>query len=41
MRFGHLQRKEYFIVRDSETPAGVPLSPFYRRGHRGKQLPYC
>jgi len=28
-------------VRNGGPPACVLLSPFYRRGHRGKQLSYC
>ena len=34
--FGHIQRKNYFKFRDSRTPAGVPLSHFHSRGHKGK-----
>ena len=32
----HFQRKNYFKFRDSRTPAGVPLSHFHSRGHKGK-----
>ena len=32
----HIQRKNYFKFRDSRTPAGVPLSHFHSRGHKGK-----
>jgi hypothetical protein len=36
LRFSHIQRKNYFKFRDSGTPAGVPLSHFHSRGHKGK-----
>ena len=37
VRFGHNQRKNYFLFRDSGASADAPLSHFHGRGREGKR----